>query len=133
MDIKEKILKKEAKVGVIGLGYVGLPLAMEFAKNGYKVIGFDTDRGKVNALLNGNSYVTDVSNESIKEASGNIAYYVKTHDVEEIFNCIQYILDVKNKAEVSTRKRLGVEFAFQHTWQVTVSKTVNLYKSCIGN
>jgi len=70
---------------------------------------------------------------SIKEASGNIAYYVKVHDIEGIFNYIQYILDVKNKVEVSARKRLGVEFALQHTWQVTVSKTANLYKSCIGN
>ncbi|MGC8979105.1 nucleotide sugar dehydrogenase [Caldisericum sp.] len=65
MNLKTKILNKEAKIGVIGLGYVGLPLAMEFAKNGYKVIGFDTDREKVNALLNGNSYVTDVTSDLI--------------------------------------------------------------------
>lgn len=61
MDMKEKILKKEAKVGVIGLGYVSLPLAVKFAKNGCKVIGFDIDREKVNTLLKGNSYVLDVS------------------------------------------------------------------------
>lgn len=67
MDMKEKILKKEAKVGVIGLGYVGLPLAMEFAKNGYKVIGFDINREKVNTLLNGNSYGLDVSSELVKK------------------------------------------------------------------
>ncbi|MGC9000828.1 nucleotide sugar dehydrogenase [Caldisericum sp.] len=65
MNLKTKILNKEAKIGVIGLGYVGLPLAMEFAKNGYKVIGFDTDREKVNALLNGNSYVADVTSDLI--------------------------------------------------------------------
>jgi UDP-N-acetyl-D-glucosamine dehydrogenase len=67
MDIKEKILKKEAKVGVIGLGHVGLLLALEFAKNGYKVIGFDVNREKVNTLLNGNSYVLDVSSELVKK------------------------------------------------------------------
>ena len=67
MNLKDKILSKEAKIGIMGLGYVGLPLALEFAQSGYKVIGFDVDREKINALLNGDSYIIDVDSKSIKE------------------------------------------------------------------
>jgi UDP-N-acetyl-D-glucosamine dehydrogenase len=93
MNLKEKILKKEATVGVIGLGYVGLPLAMEFAKNGYKVIGLDTDKEKINNLLNGNSYVTDVSNESIKEVLSKKKFlptydFGKIQEVDVVIICV---------------------------------------------
>jgi len=93
MDMKKKILKKEATVGVIGLGYVGLPLAMEFAKNGYKVIGLDTDKEKINNLLNGNSYVTDVSNESIKEVLSKKKFlptydFGKIQEVDVVIICV---------------------------------------------
>uniref|UniRef100_A0A7C5URY5 Nucleotide sugar dehydrogenase n=1 Tax=candidate division CPR3 bacterium TaxID=2268181 RepID=A0A7C5URY5_UNCC3 len=83
MRIKEKILKKEAKVGVVGLGYVGLPLALEFARNGYEIIGIDVDKGKISNLLNGVSYVTDVSNESIKEML-SVKKFLPTYDFGKI-------------------------------------------------
>ena len=44
MDLKEKIERRQARVGVIGLGYVGLPLAVEFARAGLPVTGFEVDR-----------------------------------------------------------------------------------------
>jgi len=71
----------------------------------------------------------DVS--SIKEASGNIAYYIKCHDIDGVFNYIQHILDAKNKKELSMKRKLGIDFALKHTWQETISKTANLYRSCI--
>ncbi|MCA1041616.1 nucleotide sugar dehydrogenase [Bacillus infantis] len=61
-----KIEEKTAIVGVIGLGYVGLPLALEFAKAGYTVYGFDVNEKKVQDLLNGESYIIDVPNEELK-------------------------------------------------------------------
>ena len=61
----EKIKTKEAKIGVIGLGYVGLPLALEFVKSGYQVIGFDKSRERVESLNRGKSYVIDVQDEEI--------------------------------------------------------------------
>jgi len=54
------IERREARIGVIGLGYVGLPLALEFAKAGYRVIGFDLDPVKVRTLSEGGSYIGDV-------------------------------------------------------------------------
>lgn len=65
---KTKIKEKKAKVGVIGLGYVGLPLAMAFAKKGFVVSGIDVDESKVHRLNRGQSYILDVPSEDLKEA-----------------------------------------------------------------
>ncbi|MDP2912844.1 MAG: NAD(P)-binding domain-containing protein, partial [Candidatus Omnitrophota bacterium] len=46
-ELKDKILKKKAMIGIIGLGYVGLPLAVTFAKKGFKVFGMDIDKKRV--------------------------------------------------------------------------------------
>ncbi len=63
----KKIKNKEAVVGVIGLGYVGLPLLIQFVKQGFQGIGFDIDSKKVNALLHGESYIKHVPIEPINE------------------------------------------------------------------
>ncbi|EEL19862.1 nucleotide sugar dehydrogenase [Bacillus toyonensis] len=65
-QLREKIKNHNAKVGVIGLGYVGLPLAVELSKSGYVVYGIDLDNKKIDQLLNGNSYIMDISNEEIE-------------------------------------------------------------------
>jgi len=64
--IKRKILEKKAKIGIIGLGYVGLPLAVNFAKNGFKVYGMDIDKDRISRLKKGNSYILDVTSSDIK-------------------------------------------------------------------
>ncbi|MEN6385173.1 MAG: nucleotide sugar dehydrogenase, partial [Phycisphaerales bacterium] len=61
----EKIREKRIEIAIIGLGYVGLPLAVEFAKAGFSVIGIDLDEYKVKRINNGSSYITDVSNSSL--------------------------------------------------------------------
>ena len=58
--LREKLKTKQAKIGVIGLGYVGLPLAVEFAREGFSVTGIDTDPEKVRQINKGMSYITDV-------------------------------------------------------------------------
>ncbi len=62
----EKIRARRAKVGVVGLGYVGLPLAVEFAKAGFEVTGIDNNPAKVAALNQGRSYVQDVPAETLR-------------------------------------------------------------------
>ena len=62
-----KIASRQACVGVVGLGYVGLPLAVEFAKAGFKVIGVDVDLRKVDALNAGRSYIPDVKTEDVAD------------------------------------------------------------------
>ncbi|OFW04218.1 MAG: UDP-N-acetyl-D-glucosamine dehydrogenase [Acidobacteria bacterium RIFCSPLOWO2_02_FULL_68_18] len=63
--LKERIRDRSARVGIIGLGYVGLPLAAEFAKNGFDVTGFDIDTAKVDAINAGRSYILDVASDDI--------------------------------------------------------------------
>lgn len=65
--LKSKIINKEANIGVIGLGYVGLPLAVEFAKAGFNATGFDTDKNKVLRIKKGVSYILDVPSEEIRD------------------------------------------------------------------
>src|SRR5580698_10032895 len=62
-----RIQNKTATVGIIGLGYVGLPLARAFAREGLKVLGFDIDPGKVAKLNAGKSYIKQIPNETIEE------------------------------------------------------------------
>jgi len=63
----ESIHNHAAVVGIIGLGYVGLPLAIQFGKQGFKVIGFDLDTRKIDRLLHGESYIKHVATEPIRD------------------------------------------------------------------
>jgi UDP-N-acetyl-D-glucosamine dehydrogenase len=65
MELLEKIKKHDAVIGVVGLGYVGLPLLMEFVEQGFKTIGFDIDDEKVNMLNQGKSYIKHLSEDRI--------------------------------------------------------------------
>ncbi|MGA2881027.1 MAG: nucleotide sugar dehydrogenase [Bryobacteraceae bacterium] len=65
--LEEKIKNRTARVGIIGLGYVGLPLAMEFAKAGFSVTGIDIQPSKVSQLNCGHSYVQDVPTDTLKK------------------------------------------------------------------
>ena len=67
MELLKKIESKQAKLGVIGLGYVGLPLAVEFARAGFGVVGYDVDERKVAELMAGRSYIPDVPSEHLAE------------------------------------------------------------------
>src|SRR5205809_7007912 len=63
-----RIRNKQARVGVIGLGYVGLPLAVEFARAGFDVTGFDVDAAKVAEINAGRSYIPDVAPRDLADA-----------------------------------------------------------------
>jgi len=65
VNLKDKITARQARIGIIGLGYVGLPLAIEFAKVGFDVTGFDVDASKVAELAASRSYILDVKTEDV--------------------------------------------------------------------
>ena len=65
MQLTEKLNHRQANVGIIGLGYVGLPLAVEFARAGFTVTGFDVDEAKVADINSGRSYILDVKTEDV--------------------------------------------------------------------
>jgi UDP-N-acetyl-D-glucosamine dehydrogenase len=85
-DLGAKIEARETRIGVMGLGYVGLPLAVEFAKAGFPVTGFELDGEKVRAVLDGRSYIEDVPQAEIvaMRESGRLH---ATTDMGELAGC----------------------------------------------
>jgi UDP-N-acetyl-D-glucosamine dehydrogenase len=67
-DLVARLDRREARVAIVGQGYVGLPLAIRAAELGFPVIGYDTASGRVDALQAGNSYVEDVASEQLRSA-----------------------------------------------------------------
>ena len=67
MELIRKIKDKKIRSAVIGLGYVGLPLAVEFAKAGIKVVGIDLDASKVDAIRRKKSYIRDVPSSEVAD------------------------------------------------------------------
>ncbi len=85
-DLTELIVEKRSCVGVIGLGYVGLPLIVEFCLKGYRGIGFEVDRKKADQINAGRSYIVDVSNENVQRCV-NSDKLTATTDFSELANC----------------------------------------------
>ncbi len=85
-ELSERIESRQARIGVIGLGYIGLPLAMEFAEAGFAVVGFEIDGKKVESVTAGTSYIEDVPSERIAAAlqSGRLS---ATSDFGELAGC----------------------------------------------
>src|SRR3982751_1077773 len=70
-ELAARIEQRTARVAVVGLGYVGLPLAETFAWAGYPVLGFDVDAAKVGKLLRGESYIGHICPERVAELVGS--------------------------------------------------------------
>ncbi len=86
MEILDKIRERKARTGVIGLGYVGLPLAIEFAHAGFNAVGIDVDARKVDAINGGQSYIVDTSSEEIASlvATGRLKATTDFRAMEEL-------------------------------------------------
>lgn len=90
---QDKIKNKKAKIAVIGLGYVGLPLAIEFAKKGFSALGVDLDINKVRAINAGKSYILDIKEEDVsslvkKGLLKATADYTKLKGADAIIICV---------------------------------------------
>jgi UDP-N-acetyl-D-glucosamine dehydrogenase len=81
-QLKQKVESREARVGIVGMGYVGLPLALLFSGERFRVTGFDIEERKVKTLNDGGSYIVRILPESIQEARG--AGFSATADYAEI-------------------------------------------------
>src|SRR5438132_12629350 len=88
-NLQKRIEAGTARVGVLGLGYVGLPLAMTFERAGFNVIGMDLNAERVAALANGESYVAEVASDHLKEAMVAGRFVPTTHlDIIDELDCI---------------------------------------------
>ncbi|MEK9146117.1 MAG: NAD(P)-binding domain-containing protein, partial [Elusimicrobiota bacterium] len=92
-DLKSKIESNAAVVGVLGLGYVGLPLALEFARKGLRVRGFDVDAGRVRALRSGRSYIGDVASSLLREQTAAGRFRAE-HGFDAVSGCDALIICV---------------------------------------
>ena len=87
--ILQKIKEKKAHIGIIGLGYVGLPLAIEFCKTGFQVTGLDIDQEKIDLLSQGESYIKHISGEKIKHLNKEGKFKGSTnHTLIKHLDCI---------------------------------------------
>ena len=87
-----KFERKESKVGIVGLGYVGLPLAIRFAECGYRIVGFDVDVSKIQSLVQGKSYIEHVDSEQVTALSQTGAVF--TADFTRAEECDALIICV---------------------------------------
>jgi UDP-N-acetyl-D-glucosamine dehydrogenase len=91
-NLVNAIRSKKAVIGIVGLGYVGLPLMLRFAEEGFKVVGFDIDPDKVNKLNEGFSYIKHIPSSKIKEAvkSGFVATndFAKSAGADALIICV---------------------------------------------
>ena len=92
-ELEKLIENKSARVGVIGLGYVGLPLIVEFCANGFEGVGFEVDAKKVEEINAGRSYIPDVPTERLKECvdAGKLS---ATTDFSKLADCDAIIICV---------------------------------------
>lgn len=116
MELLTKIDQKKITVGVVGLGYVGLPLAVEKAKAGFKTIGFDVQEEKVKLVNEGHNYIGDVVDSDLKKLveAGMLSAttdfsFVK--DVDFIAICVPTPLDKHQQPDISYVKNSTIEIA----------------------
>lgn len=88
--IKALFTEKNATIGIVGLGYVGLPLALRFAEQGYSVIGFDIDQDKVSSIESGKSYISHIAGERVSSAVSLTATtdFSRVSDVDALVICV---------------------------------------------
>jgi len=91
--LKEKIKNNSAVIGIIGLGYVGLPLALTFCEKGFNVIGFDIDKKKIPILMDGNTYIKHITADRIKKVIDD-KKFIATFDFPTLTKCDCVIIAV---------------------------------------
>jgi UDP-N-acetyl-D-glucosamine dehydrogenase len=94
IDLLGAISRNEARVGIVGLGYVGLPLLLEFSKAGLPVTGFDIDEAKVRQLLAGESYIRHIPADRIRQTFAGSSRATATTDFRKMTDCAALIICV---------------------------------------
>lgn len=101
----EKFVDKTATIGIVGLGYVGLPLAIRYAEEGFRVLGFDIDQGKIDRLARGESYIEHIDQANIR-AMLNAGFaattdFARIGEVEAVILCVPTPLNKYREPDLS--------------------------------
>jgi UDP-N-acetyl-D-glucosamine dehydrogenase len=104
-QLKNKIQQRQARVGIIGLGYVGLPLALLFSEQKFSVTGFDIDRRKVETLNQGGSYIYRITDEEIRAAQAQgftaTSDYARLVEMDAVIICVPTPLNQYHEPDLS--------------------------------
>lgn len=104
-QLKARIQQREARIGIIGLGYVGLPLALLYSEKKFKVTGFDIDSRKVETLAKGGSYIYRIAPEEIQAAKANgfaaTADYSRITEMDAVIICVPTPLNEYHEPDLS--------------------------------
>jgi UDP-N-acetyl-D-glucosamine dehydrogenase len=104
-QLKNKIQQRQARIGIIGLGYVGLPLALLFSEQKFAVTGFDIDRRKVDTLAQGGSYIYRIRAEEIQTAKAQgfsaTSEYARLVEMDAIIICVPTPLNQYHEPDLS--------------------------------
>ncbi len=104
------------KIGIIGLGYVGLPLCLQFARNGAEVLGLDVDAVKVDAINAGRSYIEHIESDAIAAvvAAGRLSAttdFARVKDVQAVIICVPTPLNKNREPDISYILKTGEAIA----------------------
>ena len=105
-NLKLKIHNNQEKIGIIGLGYVGLPLAVSFAEAGVEVLGFDKSKSKIDKINNGENYIKDIRDVTLREVVDKVKLsatsdFRRLNECDAILICVPTPLDVFKKPDMS--------------------------------
>ncbi|HBR16169.1 MAG: UDP-N-acetyl-D-glucosamine dehydrogenase [Deltaproteobacteria bacterium RIFCSPLOWO2_12_FULL_43_16] len=115
-EIIDKINKRSAKIGIIGLGYVGLPLVIRFCEEGFNVLGFDIDPQKVSHLNQGNSYIKHIPSDTIQRLAAKKVFSAtadmsKLREANAIIICVPTPLTDKREPDMQYVENTAKEIA----------------------
>jgi UDP-N-acetyl-D-glucosamine dehydrogenase len=114
--LEEKLRSKQARIGVVGLGYVGLPLAVEFALKGFSTIGIDLDKRKIDSLASGKNYIQDIRDEEVALVVKNgilraQAGYSNSDQLDVIYICVPTPFTENKEPDISFIKSAAESIA----------------------
>jgi UDP-N-acetyl-D-glucosamine dehydrogenase len=105
-ELLSKIIERKAVIGVIGLGYVGLPLIVEFSRGGFKSIGFEVDQARIDTINRGESYIPDVPTEMVRSLVDHgtlkaTSDFSKLKEVDAVIICVPTPLRKTKEPDIS--------------------------------
>ena len=104
-ELVEKLNNKTALIGIVGLGYVGIPLAISYARNGYRVVGFDIDQTKIDRLSQGKTYIKHIPDSDIQLLLDNgfesTVDFSRAKEVDALILCVPTPLDKHREPDLS--------------------------------
>jgi UDP-N-acetyl-D-glucosamine dehydrogenase len=115
-EFEKRVKRKKIKIAIVGLGYVGLPLAVEFAKKGFSVTGIDLDSGRVEGVNKKKSYIIDILNRDLKEIVSRGKFraennFLLLRAADAVFVCVPTPLKRKYDPDISFIKEAVKEIA----------------------